>query len=271
MKDKNYNTSNFKKVELSELPLYEFTGSQEDRWKATNGIIDNILNQYESRLGSFKTLDLALGGGHDSIFLIKKGYDVVSNEIEDVYIDQAKQNATKEGVILNVRKCYWQEMDKNSLYQPSEFDFIFCLGNSFPNYLLSENDRTKSLRNFWTILKTGGVLFFDSRNFDYMIENKDFILQDPEANFKYAGKTTFLNKELVHGFPVEITNNIVHFVWKHYGKKAYAEMDLWPATTENVKKLIQDSIGNVRYEILYDYQKQKPEQYDFIQYLLYKD
>jgi len=271
MKSKNYNTEGFTKAELSELPLYEFTGSQEDRWRATNGVIDNILNQYNGRLDSFKILDLALGGGQDSIFLIKRGYEVVSNEIEDVYIDQAKQKAAKEGVMLNVRKCYWQEMDKNPLYQLSEFDFIFCLGNSFPNYLLNENDRIKSLQNFWTILKKGGTFLFDSRNFDYMVENKNSILKNPETNFKYVGKTTFLNKELVHGFPVEITNDVVRFVWKHYGKKAYTEMDFWPATIENVKKLIQDSIGNVRYEIFYDYQKQKPEHYDFVQYLLYKE
>ena len=271
MENKNYNTSNFKKVELSELPLYEFAGSQEDRWRVTNGVIDNILDQYNSRLGPFKILDLALGGGHDSIFLINRGYDVISNEIEDVYIDQAKQNAAKEGVTLNVRKCYWQEMDKSPLYQQNEFDFIFCLGNSFPNYLLNGDDRIKSLQNFWTVLKKGGTLLFDSRNFDYIVENKDFILKNPETNFKYIGKTTFLNKELVHGFPVEITKDVVHFVWKHYGKKVYAEMDLWPATTENVKRLIQDSIGDIRHEVFYDYQKQKPEHYDFVQYLLYKD
>jgi len=203
--------------------------------------------------------------------MIKRGYDVTSNEIEDTYIEQAKDKATNENITLNVRKCYWQEIDKSPLYKLGEFDFAFCLGNSFPNYLLNGDDRTKSLQNFWTVLKKGGTLLFDSRNFDYMVENKDSILKKPETNFRYAGKTTFLNKELVHGFPVEITNDVVRFVWKHYGKKAYAEMKLWPATTKNVKKLIQDSIGNIRYEILYDYQKQKPEHYDFVQYLLYKD
>ena len=198
MDNKNYSTEGFIKTELSELPLREFTGDLELRWRAINGLIDNILNRYKNKVDSFKVLDLALGGGQDSIFLIKRGYDVTSNEIEDVYINQATSNAVNENVELNIRKCYWQKMDKSPPYKPEEFDFAFCLGNSFPNYLLNRDDRIKSLQNFWTILKKGGTLLFDSRNFDYMINNKDFILENPEINFKYLGRTTFLNKGLIN-------------------------------------------------------------------------
>jgi len=272
MDNKNYLMEGWIKTELSELPLREFVGDLELRWQAMNGLIDDILKRYKNKINSFKVLDLALGDGHDSIFLIKRGYDVTSNEVDNVYISQANDNAVRENVRLNIRKCYWQEIDKSPLYKSEEFDFAFCLGNSFPNYLLNGEDRIKSLQNFWAVLKKGGTLLFDSRNFDYMINKKDFILKNPEINFKYLGKTTFLNKDLIHGFPIEISNSLIHFVWKHYGYKKYAEMNLWPATIGNVKKLIQDSIeGDIRYEIFYDYHKQKPEHYDFVQYLLYKD
>ena len=61
------NINQHTKKQLSEVPLHEFVGDLDLRWKRTNGLIDNILSHYNNP----KILDLALGSGHDSIFLLK--------------------------------------------------------------------------------------------------------------------------------------------------------------------------------------------------------
>ena len=256
----------FTKASLSKAPLSDFVGNIELRWRKMGGLIDDILLRYRNP----KILDLALGGGHDSIFLLKKRYDVVSNEIDNAIISQAIEKAKEEKVSLTIRSVRWKNISDSPEYKSEEFDFVFSLGNSFPNYLLQKEDRKKALTGFWKILKPGGTLLFDARNFDYILQNTEEILKDPEHNFQYKGKTTFLNKDLILGFPTEIEQNKVHFIWKHYKNKKYAELDLWPATIENVTKMINEALGDIKFDIYFDYQKQKPAHYDFVQYVIKK-
>lgn len=256
----------FTKTSLPKVPLGDFVGDIELRWKRMNGLIDNILAQYHNP----RILDIALGDGHDSIFLLKKGYNIISNEIEDALLNQVLINARKENTRLAIRRVRWEDIGSSPEYEPEEFDFVFSLGNSFPNYLLRKKDREKSLENLWGILKPGGTLLFDTRNFDYMFQNTEEILKDPEHSFQYKGSTTFLNKDTVRGFPIEITQNKVHFIWKHYKNKKYAELDLWPAIIKNVTRMINDVLGNIKLDIYFDYRRQKPSRYDFVQYVLKK-
>jgi len=256
----------FTKTSPSEILSGDFVGDLELRWKRMNGLVDNILSRYRNP----KILDLALGGGHDSIFLLKKGYDVISNEIDNAMINRATERAKQEGVNLTVRNVQWEDIGDSPEYRPEEFEFIFSLGNSFPNYLLQKEDREKSLAGLWKIIKPGGTLLFDARNFDYMIQNAEEILKNPECNFRYKGNTTFLNKDTVFGFPIEISSEKVHFIWKHYKNREYTELDLWPATVDNVTKMIKEVLGDIKFDIYFDYRRQRAAHYDFVQYVLKK-
>ena len=258
-------TKGYTKTTLSRAPLFDFVGDTEKRWKQIGSLIKKILAKYKNP----KILDLAMGSGQDSISLLQEGYNVTSNEIDPEGIALARENAGIVGVSLDIRKVDWVDMELSPLYQLNEFDFILSLGNSFPNYLFKEADRQKALRSFWKILKPGGTLLFDSRNFDYILENAKEILKDPERNFKYTYKSTYVGRE-VKGFPIKITKDKIDFLWKHYKNRRYAELSLWPATIKNVTSLIKSVLGDVPVEIYYDYQKKKPRYYDFVQYVVRK-
>jgi len=259
------NINYYTKKQLSEVPLHEFVGDLDLRWERMNGLVDNILSQYRNP----KILDMALGSGHDSIFLIKKKHNVVSNEIDNYSIKISVKKAEEAGVKLIIRNAFWEKMDKSEEYAPGEFDFVFSLGNSFPNYLLDVVAREKALKNFWMILKPGGTLLFDSRNFDYILNNAREILIDPENNFRYLYFTTYLNKA-IKAFPVSISSDKVRFRWVNIQDGAYAELDLWPSKIANVTDLIRHTLGDVQFDIYYDYFKEKPEHFDFVQYVLKK-
>lgn len=258
-------TSGFQKAPLSEVPLFDFVGNSGLRHGKTKEFLDRFLTQYKNP----KILDLAMGSGPDTIALLKEGYDVTSNEIDGFGIATALNRAAREKVKLNIREISWKQIYNSHEYKNEEFDLAFSLGNSFPNYLLDEADRVQSLKGFWRVLKPGGTLIFDTRNFDYMLREKESILQNPEENFKYTYKTIYTG-QIVKGFPVEIEKNKIHFVWKHYDNKKYAELYLWPATIESVKNLIVSAVGNIELDIFFDYNKKMPEHYDFAQFVLRK-
>lgn len=258
-------TSGFQKVSLPEVPLFDFVGDNDVRWSRTRQFLKNFLNQYKNP----KILDLAMGSGPDTIALLKEGYDVVSNEVDEYGMGIAQTEAEKGNIILNIRKIFWEQINHSPEYRDGEFDLAFSLGNSFPNYLLNEKDRVEALRGFWRVLKPGGTLIFDARNFDYILREKDFILQNPEENFKYTYSTTYTGSK-VKGFPIEIKKDKIHFVWKHYDNKKYAELYLWPATIKNVEKLVSSALGRAKLEIYFDYQGKKPEHYDFAQFVVRK-
>ncbi|MDD5014504.1 MAG: class I SAM-dependent methyltransferase [Atribacterota bacterium] len=243
-----------------------YRGSNELRWKRTNGIIEEILNQYKDP----KIIDLAVGGGEDALFLAKKGYNITANDVDEYLLSVTEKKAKENGFFLKIIKEDWINILNSKEYSDNEFDFAYILGNSFPNYLFREKDRITSLKGFWRILKPKGILFFDTRNFDYILDNKEFILMNPENNFRYDGTNTYLKNNDYRCFPALIEDQLIHWCVKKYPTKQYGCLNLWPATEERIKKDIKNVFGNMNIEIYYDYKKIRPKHYDFIQYKLTK-
>ncbi|MFA5169574.1 MAG: class I SAM-dependent methyltransferase [Candidatus Paceibacterota bacterium] len=244
----------------------EYHGDLNLRWERMNGIIDEILKKYDSP----KIIDLATGCGCDSIALLKRGYNVISNDVNEFFIPIILGNAKENNVFPQIRIEDWRNFLNSDKYKDEEFDIAFILGNSFPNYLMKKEEREVALRGFWRILKHGGVLFFDTRNYDYILNDREDILKNPEVNFKYLGNTTFIKNNNYKIFPTAIGKEAVHFCVKNILAKQYDCKDLWPATENRVREMIENSVGEVNLEIFYDYNKEKPGHYDFIQYKLTK-
>lgn len=258
------------KVEIDELlGDDDYDGNIDLKWERTNGIITDILDKYYNP----KIIDFAVGGGADTLFLLKKGYKVASNDINDYFIKVIQNKAKKINLpleSLDIRIEDWRNILTSKKYKDEEFDFAFILGNSFPNYFFNKEDREKSLKGFWRTIKPGGVLFFDTRNFDYMLSQKENILKNPEDNFKYIGNNTYLKSEIYKIFPVKIEKDLIHLCAKNIQSRKYGCIDLWPATEDRIRDLINNSIGGFLLEVFYDYKKEKPEHFDFIQYKLTK-
>ena len=75
-------------------------------------------------------------------------------------------------MFLVIKEVNWLELDVNimDLVPADGFDALLCLGNSFAN-LLNQKDHHLALENFQKLLKPGGILVIDHRNFDYILEH----------------------------------------------------------------------------------------------------
>ena len=123
--------------------------------------IDNILNFIHPESNS-RILDLACGKGRHSIYLNKKGYDVVGVDLSQNSIDEANKNANS--------KLHFYPMDMRKLECSEPFDLVMNLFTSF-GYFQNKSENLEVLKGVNSILNTNGILVIDFLNATKMIKN----------------------------------------------------------------------------------------------------
>ena len=110
--------------------------------------------------------DLCCGKGRHSIYLNKKGFNVIGTDLSEQSILEANKSAN------NTLEFYTHDMRK--LFRANYFDVVFNLFTSF-GYFESRQDDLNVFSSIAKSLKSNGLFVFDFLNADYvknsMIEN----------------------------------------------------------------------------------------------------
>ncbi len=219
-----------------------------------------LVRQFRNRTA--QVLDACLGDGFDSIQLLKQGMNVTSNDIDPHFIEKALENASHNGVTLNVTTHNWLEIDRQ--FPEDHFGGIFCLGNSL-TYLFSQKDQLRALENFRKILAKDGVLIIDERNYQYFLDKREQIL---EGDFNYSHQVVYCGKK-VDGRPIEISDQKVVMQYTHAetGERGYLE--LYPFKRGELRKLLKRAGFQIIHQYS-DYQETFNPDADFYQYVCAK-
>ena len=121
---------------------------------------------------SMEILDLCCGYGRHSIELAKRGYEVTGQDINPLFLKEAKKTAQKAGV-----KIRWIKRDMRKISSRREFDVILNLFTSF-GYFKKEEDHQKVISEVYKALKPKGFFLLDVINRERMIreyQRKDFL------------------------------------------------------------------------------------------------
>lgn len=139
--------------------------------------------------GAKKVLDVATGTGFHSVQLLRAGFEVTSCDGSPVMLAKAFENANKCGYILRTIQADWRWLnrDVHDLY-----DAVICLGNSF-THLHNENDRRKSLAEYYATLRHEGMLILDQRNYDALLDEQ----VGPSHKYYYCGEDVTAEPEHV--------------------------------------------------------------------------
>jgi len=149
---------------LSQVPLYDALAVDYDRFVNWEGRLSQELPFFTSlfqRHGVRRVLDAACGTGHHAIALVQKGHQVVGADLSAPMVSRAEENASGYGV--DVTFAVAGLGGYAALGQT--FDAAICLGNSLP-HLLSGPAVEEALADFAAVLRPGGVLVIQNRNFD---------------------------------------------------------------------------------------------------------
>jgi len=184
----------------------------DNRRRGENGFLLKQLKENNAH----KVLDVALGDGADAIYLLQQGIDVWANEFDFAFRDKAVENAQKHGFKLDPTDLDWRELSK--AYQPETFDAIICMGNSL-TCLEGKEGQLEALREFYRILRPGGVMVVDERNYQKILDNREDALA---GKLHSSGKYLYTGTEKVHAKFLKITDSVIIIEYKHAnGNVAY--------------------------------------------------
>ena len=98
-----------------------------------------------------QALDVGTGPGHDAIFLIHKGFDVIAIDISATAVTLARENASSAGVF-----GFFQVGDIREI--PVENHFIHFINDRGCFHTLEVADRKKAVEEMSRVLKPKGLL-----------------------------------------------------------------------------------------------------------------
>jgi glycine/sarcosine N-methyltransferase len=152
------------------VPLYDTFSARYDyfvNWEQRLRHEMPFIERQLGILGARRVLDVACGTGRHSVALAQAGYDVTGTDLSAGMIEQARKNAA-----LADRQARFVVAGFSQLRESvdGEFDALLCLGNSLPHVLTRDALRA-TVADFTAVLRRGGLVLMQSRNFDAVMAN----------------------------------------------------------------------------------------------------
>ncbi len=150
--------------------IYDYFVNWEGRLAYELPFLEEKLHTLEEDPSQIRVMDTACGTGHHAIALASHGFQVSGSDLFPEMVSLADANAKAAGEKVTFRTAGFGNISE-SFKQPGEFDAVFCLGNSLP-HVNSNQDLEKTLLDFEDLLRPGGMLLLQMRNFDLVMGEK---------------------------------------------------------------------------------------------------
>ena len=269
-------------------------GKEARIWHLYIGSSEKRLQNYKSTLLQILTehsvttvLDLACGTGLDSAMLVEEGYTVTSTDAGESFLKYARETRWQRrnepgfenwqigfGDWLDLKNC-----EKTVKHPEEGYDALICIGNSFcclPDFEGGLKTPKKALSNFNDLLKPGGVLILDHRNYDYVIRNytlppnsHESIYYNSDRSFNVSTTVTFQDgacKQIATGLHLDLTDTELTEdsdvkMTERDGKMVPAlklnTIPLYPHTLEGITGLLDEIFTPSRHRLLPDFKEEE--------------
>ncbi|WP_141755115.1 class I SAM-dependent methyltransferase [Burkholderia plantarii] len=209
----------------------QYTRSFVDRWdelinwdgraKAENGFFQALLAEH----GVVRVLDVACGTGYHAIDLQRAGFDVTASDGSATMVEKTRENARVLALTLPSHVADWRTLADAI---DGSFDAVVCLGSSFC-HLRGEDDRRAALAQFQAVLKPGGLLLVDQRNFDAILA----------GNYRTAGNVAYCGRAVQVHFE-NVGDDNVDFVYSFDNGDQY-RLSVHPIRAQALRGALEDT------------------------------
>ncbi|XP_069811326.1 glycine N-methyltransferase isoform X1 [Dendropsophus ebraccatus] len=201
-----------------------YIGDKRSRTDEYRTWILSLLHKQDCRT----VLDVACGTGVDSEMLVEEGFSVVSVDASDKMLKYAlktRWNRRKEPAFDNwvIEEGNWLSLDQDISCPGRGFDAVICLGNSFahlPDFKGDQSDQRLALRNIAGMVRPGGIMIIDHRNYDYILN----------TGCAPQGKNIYYKSDLTQDISTSVlwVNNKPHMVTLDYTVQTPASGEAQP-------------------------------------------
>lgn len=195
----------------------------EGRAQGEGGFFQRLLSAYGAR----SVLDAACGTGFHSVMLARDGFEVTASDGSENMLAQTVENAGRHGVELaDARIADWLRLTE--VHGEARFDALICLGNAF-THLFDHELRRQALRQMYNVVKPGGLVVIDHRNYDRML-NEGY---SSKHMYYYTG-------EGVDARPVELHDTLAHFEYTFPDGEVF-HLKLYPLKQGYMRHLLEEA------------------------------
>ncbi len=117
-----------------------------------------------------RVLDSACGTGQHALALAQRGYPAAGADYAAGMIEQAEKNRAAMGLNVPFAVAGFGEMA--GAFGEESFDALLCLGNSLP-HVITPGDLLSAVKDFAAVLRPGGLLLIQNRNFDAVLSSRE--------------------------------------------------------------------------------------------------
>jgi glycine/sarcosine N-methyltransferase len=170
--------------------FYDGLGVDYDRmvsWQARLAREQQFFDRLFGESGARSVLDAACGTGMHAIAFAGGGLRSAGADLSPAMIGRARDNAAAAGVSVDFQVAAFGELAKRF---SAPFDAVTCLGNSLP-HLLDDSSLGACLSDFAALLRTGGLLIIQNRNYDRVLRERQRFMP-LSSRSDNEGETLFL-------------------------------------------------------------------------------
>ncbi|HHX66054.1 MAG TPA: class I SAM-dependent methyltransferase [Chloroflexi bacterium] len=174
----------------ADVGLYDDFSQDYDRfvdWDARLAFELPFFRSLFSEHGVRRVLDVACGTGQHAIALAREGFEVTATDLSQAMVERARANAAEAGVEVAFSRLGFGEL-ADALDE--RYNAVICLGNSLP-HLLTADEMRYALRDMAAVLRPGGLLVVQNRNFDRVLDTEQRFMP-PEAHAQDGDEWVFM-------------------------------------------------------------------------------
>lgn len=142
--------------------IYDLIES-EARYNMVKAHWENVLRERDIK----SLLDVSIGSGSATLQLAELGVSLSGSDLSEEMLANCKHKAEARGISMELQCCDFRTVSEHF---DGPFDCVASTGNSLP--YVSNEDVLKTLEQMDSLIRPGGYIYFEIRNWDKILEER---------------------------------------------------------------------------------------------------